>query len=140
MKKLYAIAGVLLAAVMLASIGSAVAEQVYPILIIPEQTRGLIWYFQTNEEGVTDFRGFDVKLRTVECIVWGAVDDVQYVLKPLLIIPTRDYVIIVFLPRAFPQLPLDENGLMYSATYVTGELRNGDTFEAAGPGFTYGRT
>lgn len=136
MKKLYALAGVLLLTVMLSSIGLAAAqEQIYPTLTIPEKTKGLVWVVNTRD--VTDFSGFDVKLRSIVCIVTGAVDGVDYIVKPLLILPTMNYVIIVFLPRAFPQLPLDADGLMYSFTWVTGTLKNGDTFLASGPGFTW---
>ena len=138
MKRLYVLTGVLLAALMLTSIGVAAAQElIFPTLTIPEKANGLIWVIDTRD--VTDFSGFDVKLRTVVCSVQGAVDGVSYDVKPLLIIPLKDYVIIVFLPRAFPQLPLDENGLMYVESDVTGELRNGDTFLASGPGFTYGQ-
>jgi hypothetical protein len=140
MKRLYVLTGVLLAALMLTSIGVVAAQELeplFPTLTIPEKTNGLVWVISTRD--VTDFSGFDVKLRTVVCEVQGAVDGLTYYVKPLLIIPLKDYVIIVFLPRAFPQLPLDENGLMYANSAVTGELRNGDTFLASGPGFTWGR-
>ena len=138
MKKLYALAGVLLLAVVLSSIGLAAAQyDLYPTLTIPDKTKGLVWIINTRD--VTDFSGFDVKLRSIECTVTGAVDGIDYRVKPLLILPTMDYVIIVFLPRAFPQLPLDTTGLMYSATWVTGTLKNGDTFIASGPGFTWNR-
>ncbi len=137
MKKLYQLVGVLLLAVMLTSIGVVAAqEQVYPTLTIPAKTKGLVWVINTRD--VTDFSGFDVKLRSIVCTVTGAVDGVDYVVKPFFILPTKDYVIIVFLPRAFPQLPLDEKGLMYSTSWVTGTLRNDDTFQASGPGFTWG--
>jgi hypothetical protein len=139
MKKLYALAGVLLLTVMLSSIGLVAAEQLFPTLTIPAlgKATGLVWVINTRD--VTDFSGFDVKLRSIVCTVTGAVDGVDYVVKPLLILPTKDYVIIVFLPRAFPQLPLDpDTGLMYSTNYVSGELKNGDTFIASGPGFAMG--
>jgi hypothetical protein len=137
MKKLYSLAGILLLTMMLASIGVAAAqEQIYPTLTIPEKTKGLIWVINTRD--VTDFSGFDVKLRSIECTVTGAVNGVDYIVKPLLLIPSKDYVIIVFLPGAFPQLPLDKNGLTFSQNWVTGTLRNGDTFLASGEGFTWG--
>jgi len=140
MKKLYALAGVLLVTVMLSSIGLAAAQELlFPTLTIPAlgKATGLVWVINTRD--VTDFSGFDVKLRSIVCIVSGAVDGLDRVVKPLLILPTKDYVIIFFLPRAFPQLPLDENGYMYSATWVTGTLKNGETFLASGPGFTWNR-
>lgn len=141
MKKLYALAGVLLLTVMLSSIGLAAAQEYtwFPTLTIPAlgKATGLVWVINTRD--VTDFSGFDVKLRSIVCTVTGAMDYHDYVVKPLLILPTKDYVIIVFLPRAFPQLPLDADGLMYSATWVTGTLKNGETFLASGPGFTWNR-
>jgi len=140
MKKLYALAGVLLIAVMLSSIGFAAADVVWwPELMIPEQAQGLIWYFDTDldDDGINEFSGRDVVRRSVMAIVSGADDGLDYEVNPLIILRTEDYVILFFLPRAFPELPLDENGLMYSTTWVRGVLKNGEGFEASGPGFTF---
>jgi hypothetical protein len=138
MKKVYALAGVLLLAVMLSSIGLAAAqEEIFPTLTIPEKTKGLVWVINTRD--VTDFSGFDVKLRSIVCTVTGYIDGIDYVVKPILILPTKDYVIIVFLPKAFPQLPADQTtGLTYFATFVTGTLKDGTPFIASGPGFAFG--
>jgi hypothetical protein len=136
MKKLYALAGVLLIAVMLSSIGLAAAQDLFPTLTIPEKTKGLVWVINTRD--VTDFSGFDVRLRSIVCTVQGAVDGELYVVKPLFILPTKDYVIIFFLPRAFPQLSVHPvTGYTYSTTFVEGTLKDGESFLASGPGYTY---
>ena len=131
MKKLYALTGVLLIAVMLSSIGFAAADLAYwPFLEIPEQTKGIIWYFATDidGDGVNEFSGRDVVKSSIVCDWWDNLGNLGTI-DPVLILRTNNYVVFVFCPR---DLPDGADG-----TSVTGMLKNGDEFLASGPGFTY---
>ena len=139
MKKIPVLAGILLIAVMLGSVGLAAADVVYyPELLVPEKTRGLIWYFSTDvdADGVADFSGRDVVRCSVVANVAldydgdGLIDEIVEA-DPLLILRTRKYVVLFFLPRG---LPAEGDAL---ATYVSGALKNGEEFLASGPGYAY---
>ena len=138
MKKQYVLATVLLLAVMSATVSFAAADVVFfPELIIPEQTKGIIWYFSTDVDGdgVNDFNGNNVIKRSVVAEWWADVDgdgvtDESGFLHPLLILTTKNYVMLVFCPRDLPDLA--------TGSQVTGTLRfTGEEFLASGPGFTY---
>lgn len=134
MKKLCALTAVLLAAVMLSSVGLAAAEVVYfPELIVPEKTKGIIWYFSTDVDGdgVADFNGNNIRRNTI-VVEWWTNDGNGGFLHPLVIITTKNTVMLVFCPRSLPDRA-DGNS-------VTGMLKNGAEFLASGPGFTYHQT
>jgi hypothetical protein len=129
MKKLYVLAGVLLLAVMLTSVGIAAAEVAYyPSL--EAKAKGIIWYFSTDVDGdgVADFNGNNV-IRCSIVAEWWDDDANGGTLHPLLILTTKNYVMLVFLPWSLPDLA--------TGNQVTGTLRNGEEFLASGPGFTF---
>jgi hypothetical protein len=130
LKRAYVLAGALiLSVVMLASIGAAAAQEIhYADLEI--KARGIIWHFNT-QEAIEPFSGKDVVKSSVVATTWDE-DGVETTLDPLLIITTKNCVILIFLPR---DLPTEET----AGTMVTGTLKNGDEFLATGPGFGFGR-
>jgi hypothetical protein len=128
MKRKFVLVGTLtLIVLMLAAIGFAAAQQYFSAdLIIPTKLKGTIWYFNTADAG---FSGRDVIKSSIVATAFG-VDDNVYILKPVLILTTKDYVMLVFCPRSLP-------GVDCPWAIVTGTLINGDMFEASGPGFTW---
>jgi hypothetical protein len=128
LKRAYVLAGVLvLSAVMFASIGAAAAQEVH-FADLEIAGKGIIWHFST-QEAIEPFSGKDV----VKCSVvatWWDEDGVETTIDPLLILTTKNCVMLIFRPR---DLPEDSEGTM-----VTGILKNGDEFLATGPGFGRG--
>jgi hypothetical protein len=115
---------------MFASIGAAAAQTQY-FADLEIAARGIIWHFNTQEALPEPFSGKDVVKSSVVAITWDE-DGVETTLDPLLIITTKNCVILIFLPR---DLPTEET----AGTMVTGTLKNGDEFLATGPGFGFGR-
>ena len=143
MKRKIVLAAVLaLSVIMIASLGLAAAQTYSPLL----QTtgKGVVWYFSTDADGdgVRDFNGNNVKLSSIVCTWWGAEYDkdgnmIQYyyeTIKPLLVLTTKNYVILVFCPRSLP-----DSSVTVEGNAVDGMLKNGDLFTASGPGWTWNR-
>lgn len=152
-QKLIALVTVALLTIMLASMSSALAckpptnpppppqppQEFSPLL--ETRAQGVIWYFSTDADGdgVSDFNGNNIKLNTVVATWYGEDANGNFIgpitIKPLLILTTKDYVMLVFLPRSLPGSSITVEG-----NAVEGYLKNGDHFVASGPGWTYGHT
>lgn len=132
MKSRYVLAGtVVLLAIMLASVGFAVAQFDYsPSLEVPAKLKGIVWYFKTFDDLYGAFDGRDVIRGSVLAWCWGN-DYVPIYIKPVLILKTQNYVFFFFRPK---DLPTGE----IIGTTVMGDLTDGGTFYASGPGFAFG--
>ena len=126
MKRAYVLAGALILSVMmLASIGAAAAQDIhYADLEIA--ARGIIWHFNT-QEAIEPFSGKDVVKCSVVAHTWDTEGN-DYYIKPILILTSKNCVMLIFWPRALPDVETD-------GSEVTGLLKNGDEFVATGPGF-----
>jgi hypothetical protein len=133
MKKLYAIAALLLLVAMLASIGVAAAEQNYDMyLVIPEQHKGRVWSMpmDANFDGVPDFNSRDIVKNSVVGYWFDENTGLEGYIYPTAVVTHANSV-----EFHFHQKDLPAGGATF--TFVMGSLKNGDTFVAAGPGFTY---
>jgi hypothetical protein len=141
MKRKIVLAEVLALSVMIvASLGLAAAQiTYYPIL--ETKGNGAVWYFCTKGED-WGFNGNDVKLKSIVCTWWGAeydkdgniIQSYYETIKPLLVLTTKNYVILVFCPRSLP-----DSSVTIEGNAVDGMLKNGDLFTASGPGWTWNR-
>ncbi|MGA3192838.1 MAG: hypothetical protein ABSD73_10065 [Candidatus Bathyarchaeia archaeon] len=90
----------------------------------------VIWYFKTVDQyGGGSFDGRTVIKSTVTAYALDATGNYKPV-KPLCILTTKDYVMLIFLPSALPAHNTD------GSSAVTGTLTNGQTFDATGPGWS----
>jgi len=78
------------------------------------------------------FNGMKVIKSSIVAYCWDNVGNYYY-LDPVAIVTTKNWVMLVFSHRALPNVEI-------AGSTVTGELTNGDTFLASGPGWTYGHT
>jgi hypothetical protein len=133
MKRTYVLIAVLaLSVMMLSSIALAAAESYTPLLEI--KAKGTVWIFSTDADGdgVRDFNGNNIKKSTIVAYVYD--NDFNYhQLKPIMIITTKNFVMLIFCPKTIRALPDCSNGV----SGVEGLLKNGDDFIASGPGFTW---
>ena len=132
MKRRYILAATLvLLAMMLASIGLAIAQtEFYPALEVPTKLKGMVWYFKTYDDVSGSFNGKDVIKSSIVAYAWDNDGNYHY-LQPVVILKTQNYVFLFFCPRNLPTVDI-------AGTTVTGELTNGDSFIASGPGFAWG--
>jgi hypothetical protein len=131
MKKRYILGGTLvLLGVMLASVGLAAAlTEYYPALEI--KYNGMVWYFKTYDDTNGAFNGLKIIKSSIVAYCWDN-DGNFYYLHPAAIVKTKNWVMLIFCPKSLPKVEI-------AGSTVTGELTNGDTFVASGPGFTWGR-
>jgi hypothetical protein len=134
MKKLCAIAAVLLIVAMLASISVTAAEaQNYDMyLVIPEQHKGRVWSMpmDTNFDGVPDFNSKDIVKDSIVGYWFDEITGLDGYIYPTAVVTHVNSVEFHFNPNDLPA-----GGA--TLTFVMGSLKNGDTFVATGPGFTY---
>jgi hypothetical protein len=147
MKRSCVLAGtIILLAVMFASVGFAAACHVptpptphepieyYPALEI--KLNGMIWCFKTTDVDTStgepgSFNGMQVIKSSIKAWCWGE-DAITIYLDPVAIVKTRDFVMLMFLPRNLPKAVM-------IGTTVAGELTSGDTFLSYdGGGFAWG--
>jgi hypothetical protein len=121
MKKLYALAGVLMLAVMLSSIGLATAADLNPTMDV--LGKGIVWVVNTRD--VTDFSGKDA---TSIQAWWGAGEGWNEI-TPRMIVQTDKTIMLIFDPATLQGIEATET----QVTGFVGEL----TFTAAGPGFVW---
>jgi hypothetical protein len=91
----------------------------------------VIWYFKTVDPYAGSFDGRTVIRSTVTAYAVDA-NGIYQPVTPLCILTTKDYVILIFLPSALPAHNTD------GSSAVTGTLTSGETFDATGPGWTFG--
>jgi hypothetical protein len=88
----------------------------------------VVWYFQTTDPYLGPFDGRTIIRSSV--VASADVGGVYTPVKPLLIITTENYVFLFFWNATLPKTA--EGGA------VTGALTTGETFDASGPGWTWG--
>ena len=131
MNKKIAVTSVLFIALMVtcmfsAMVSTAKAQNDYntSINIVPGKLIVTWWFQCTDQWGLGSFDGRTIIRSSIVCMADNTV------VKPLLIVITKDYVFIFFWNESLPTSA--------SATYVFGSLTTGDSFDATGPGWTYG--
>lgn len=128
MKKRYGIAGLLLMMlVLMTSISFVAAYDYEPELM--HRAHGKTWWFSTNDPttGDTMFSGKYVDKTEIVAKYW--IDSVYTTIVPKNIVLSEHKVTLFFYAEDIP----DE----VDGAVVTGELKNGMTFEASGPGWMW---
>jgi hypothetical protein len=115
---------------MFASIGFAAAQtEYYPTLEI--KLNGMIWYFKTYDDTSGAFNGMKIIKSSIVAYYYDMDGLGPYTIKPVAIVTTKNWVMLVFCPKSLPTFKV-------STTGVTGDLTNGDNFIASGGGFAWG--
>lgn len=95
----------------------------------------VIWYFKTVDPSAVP-PSFDGRTVIKSTVIAYAVDasGTYNVVKPLLILTTKDYVILVFLAKALPAHNPDGSSCVTGTFTTNGETL---TFDATGPGWVW---
>jgi hypothetical protein len=120
------------------SLVAALGENATIFPEINSSPNGVIWWFKTEDPSGIDFNGRDIDRCSIVAAYADPNGDV-FTIKPLLILLTKEYVMLVFCPRSLPPKPAEgeEINFIVVGTLKTGEFA-GQEFFALGPGFGRG--
>jgi hypothetical protein len=141
-KRIIGLSLITLTIMLLATVSFAAAEIGENATIFPDinsSPNGIIWWFKTEELNGVNFDGRDIDRHSIVAAYNAGEGEV--IIRPLLTLITKEYVMLVFCPRSLPPQPNPDSGQTIDFV-IAGTLKKGDfaglEFRVFGPGFGRG--